>query len=243
MMKVIASATVLFLFSQALASENSVSSFDLKTQVEEYKLRYGLRDTDSKLVDNVGEGYEDLYGVRNFRVVLHGIYYRGGANNKFHRSHPRDNMNPLPNSGLKNLCEQGFSDALYLYAENFETAPATTSCKTIEKEKVKLNYSQNLGFEAGAEHALLKKIHQHIKGERAGPIYAHCWNGWHASGFLAALSLRQFCKLSGRDAETYWIRNTDGNSEGYEKIRSRIRAFKPFPDLAISRRERELICP
>ncbi|MES2855350.1 MAG: hypothetical protein V4692_05785 [Bdellovibrionota bacterium] len=219
------------------------TAFDLNSQVEQYKLRYGLRDTDSKLVDNEGNGNEDLYGVRNFRVVLHGIYYRGGANNKFNRTQPRDNMNPLPKEGLQNLCKQGFSDALYLYPENFETAKTSTSCRNLDDAKSKISYSHSPGLKTGDEPILLKRIYDHIKGVRRGPIYAHCWNGWHASGYVAAISLKQFCGYSDSKAEDYWVRNTDGNQAGYEKIRERIRAFKPISTMRTTKAERELICP
>jgi hypothetical protein len=221
----------------------STGGFDLRSQVEEYKLRYGLRDTDSKLVDNHGDGYEDLYGVRNFRVVLHGVYYRGGANNAFNKNGKRSNTNPLPNEGLKHLCEQGFSDALYLYSDNFDTAKKSTSCKTVEGEPSKLTYSQKTALTASNEHDLLKIVFDHIKGTRTGPLYAHCWNGWHASGFVAAASLRQFCGWTASAADKYWVRNTDGNEAGMQAIRKRIKNFKPYSDLKISADEKALICP
>ena len=50
--------------------------FDLKAQTDFYRQRYGLKNPYDKLVDNLGNGYENLYGIRNLRVVLHGIYYR-----------------------------------------------------------------------------------------------------------------------------------------------------------------------
>jgi hypothetical protein len=39
---------------------------------------------------------------------------------------------------------------------------------------------------------LLETIFAAIKDSEMGPIYMHCWNGWHASGYISALSLRQF---------------------------------------------------
>jgi hypothetical protein len=219
------------------------AAFDLRSQVEEYKLRYGLRDPYTKLIDNQGEGYEDIYGVRNFRVVLHGVYYRGGANNSYNRNAKRSNMNPLPAEGLSNLCKQGFTDALYLYPDNYQSAQKTTNCRTRDGADSKLNYSQVTGLTKANEHELLKRIYDHIKGVRPGPIYAHCWNGWHSSGFVAAASLRQFCKWTSADAEKYWVKNTDGNEGGMQAVRNRVKAFKPFADLQITDQERALICP
>ena len=88
-----------------------------------YRARYRLADATQKLVDNKGNGYENLYGVRNFRAVLGGIYYRGGANNAYHRTNKRGNENPLPSDGLQNLTEsllaaRVLSPGVYLVMHN-----------------------------------------------------------------------------------------------------------------------------
>src|SRR4051812_16425061 len=71
-----------------------------------FQQKYNLPNSSAKLVDNYGNGYEDLYGTRNVRAVLSGILYRGGANNYYHKVEPRDNHNPLPDDGLENLCKE-----------------------------------------------------------------------------------------------------------------------------------------
>lgn len=218
-------------------------TFDLKQQVDLYKQRYNAKDVFSKITDNRGEGFEDLYGTRNLRVVLHGIYYRGGANNLYNREGKRDNMNPLPTTGIKNLCEEGFSEAIYLYPTNFSSAPKSTSCVNINREINQASYKQISGLVEGNEKTLLTRIHEHIKGVHKGPLYAHCWNGWHASGYVAAMALQQYCAWSPTRALEYWIKNTDGNSKGYESIQRRIKNFKPFADLKITAEEQALICP
>jgi hypothetical protein len=96
-----------------------ISNPAFATQGSEYRTRYRLSDARQKLVDNQGNGFSLLYGTRNFRSVLNGVYYRGGANNYYHKTNKRDNMNPLPTDGLQNLCEEGFSTALYLYSANY----------------------------------------------------------------------------------------------------------------------------
>ncbi|RYZ77760.1 MAG: hypothetical protein EOP05_00595 [Proteobacteria bacterium] len=219
-------------------------SFDLKSQVETYKLRYGLRDPNSKLVNNTGDGYGALYGVRNFRVVLHGVYYRGGANNVYNKNLKRKNTNPLQGGALTNLCEEGFKEAVYLYTTNYSSAPKEISCKiTKTGEPNRLTYHQLSALGANNEEAHLKKIYSHIKGIVPGPIYDHCWNGWHASGYVAAITLRQFCGYSASEADAYWVRNTDGHESGMNSIRKKIRSFKPLPNLSISKTEQNLICP
>lgn len=213
---------------------------------EFYKTRYGLGDIYAKLVDNRGNGFEPLYGVRNMRVVLNGILYRGGANNVFNVHQKRPNDNPLPNEGLDHLCEEGFSTSVYLYEKNYETAPKLTRCTSVFKVSNELDYRQlsPLSSEVDAR-AVLKIIYDRLMSNSdQSPIYLHCWNGWHASGFISALSLRQFCGLNESQAVSYWDRNTDGyNTEPkYESIRRKIRNFKPFQEFQISAELKRKIC-
>ncbi|MFN3454216.1 MAG: hypothetical protein ACK41T_04595 [Pseudobdellovibrio sp.] len=62
----------------------------------------------------------------------------------------------------------------------------------------------------------------------------HCWNGWHASELVSALSLRQFCGMSALDALAYWNANADGNTQGYDGIKKRILNFKPLTQFQIT---------
>lgn len=100
--------------SQANTSEDEFevlaetpSHFDLKEEVIKYKERFKVTDTHSKITDNRGLGFRPLYGTRNVRVVLHGVMYRGGANNRYFYKR-RANMNPLPTEGLKNFAKMIF---------------------------------------------------------------------------------------------------------------------------------------
>jgi hypothetical protein len=197
-------------------------------------------------VDNRGNGREELYGTRNLRAVLRGVYYRGGANNFYHRTNKRPNMNPLPNDGLNNLCREGFGRAIYLYDTNFTTAPQRTNCRNLANDSQQLDYEQ-VTVLAGEENErkVLGLIHEHIRDSRRGPLYVHCWNGWHASGYAAAMALRQFCDFTASQAVAYWNRNTDGVNQGanYDRIREKIRAFRPYPELSLSAAEKANICP
>lgn len=216
---------------------------DLKNRANLFFTKYELTNTDMKLVDNRGNGYEELYGTRNFRVVLTGVLYRGGANNVYHQESPRENQNPLQTDGLTNLCEENFSEAIYLYSQNFSIAPRQTHCVTTAKANA-LEYKQISGLSGDKVHSILAMIYDNIHNPEAGPIYAHCWNGWHASGYVAAISLRQFCDWSGQEAIDYWNRNTDGNnSSDYDSIRRRIQNFKKIPEYVIDPETREIICP
>lgn len=211
-----------------------------QTLLEEFatwKKHYKTSNPLAKLTDNRGAGYEDLYGTRNFRVVLHGVYYRGGGNNKYLKPTPRENENPLPAIGLKNLCEEGFGQSIYYYSKNFDSNQAITNCNGNE-----LRYRQISGFVDSNEKKLMETIFNRIKGKISGPIYGHCWNGWHASGFIAAKALRQFCDWTADQAINYWVKGTDGDSD-YPTIKTRIANFKTHSEFKITMAEKEAICP
>lgn len=211
-------------------------------QIQKYDLRYQLKNTNEKLVDNLGDNYESLYGVRNFRVVLRGLVYRGGANNAYNKYGKRDNMNPLPDIGIRNLCTEGFSKSVYLYSTNFETAPKFYNCQNYESAQARFDYQQLTAKDENNTEAFLKMVYDLIQSESGGPIYLHCWNGWHASGLVSALILRQFCDYSPSDAVNYWIQNTDGNSSGYDDIKARIKSFTPLQKFKISKEIQSQIC-
>jgi hypothetical protein len=207
---------------------------------------YNLTDTSQKLVDNRGRGFEPLYGTRNFRVVLHSVVFRGGANNTLHRTNPRDNRNPLPVDGLKNLCSEGFGTAVYLYARNYSSAPSQVACRRNGSGSGSLAYRQLSPTSRAEMRKILETVHAAIlKPADVGPIYLHCWNGWHASGLAAALTLRQFCGVDADTAVRYWDRNTDGyNRElGHEGFRQQIREFVPYRDLTIPAERQREVCP
>ena len=228
------------LLSMFLFTLNS-NSFPVE-QIHEYDLRYQLKSTNEKLVDNLGNNYEALYGVRNFRAVLRGLVYRGGANNSYNKYKKRANMNPLPEMGLENLCKEGFHDAIYLYPTNYNSAPKSVKCKTYKGEKSEINYSQITAFDEPNTEKFLKFAYDMINDQKSGPLYIHCWNGWHASGVISALMLRQFCGLSATEALNYWIENTDEHNVGYDDLKARIKNFKPLEKYKISKESQKQIC-
>jgi protein tyrosine/serine phosphatase len=91
-----------------------------------------------------------------------------------------------------------------------------------------------LASEANVD-AILNKIHETIQDYQHGPIYLHCWNGWHASGYISALALKQFCGTTDEAAVQYWDKNTDGQNK--------IRAFIPRQKFNISSDIQKNICP
>lgn len=234
--------TKIILVSLLLTSTVFAGTAELAEQAKKYEQRYQLNSLNEKLVDNRGDGYENLYGVRNFRKVLKGVLYRGGANNSYNKYGKRSNTNPLPDLGLKNLCSEGFGVSVYLYETNFSTAPKQVNCSTVESKTNTLRYYQLTAADIENTTVYLEMIYKAIKGQAASPIYMHCWNGWHASGLVSALALRQFCEMSGNEALSYWMQNTDGNTAGYDSIKKRIVDFQPLPQFKISPEEQAQIC-
>lgn len=226
---------IILLLLLALPSPASPHRFNLAEEVQKYNSKYHLKDLSTKLTDNEGHGSMNLYGTRNFRVVLPGVMYRGGANNKY-LTPRRGNMNPLPQVALDNLCQEEFSQVVYLYPDNFSIAPAKTACK-----QGLTRYKQLSPAKENKE--ILGLVFARIKGQLSGPVYTHCWNGWHASGLISGMALKQFCKWNGAEALQYWYKNVDGHSKGYRQLRQDLKEFKPYKEFAITDEERNLICP
>ncbi len=216
----------------------SAQFLSLTEQSRYYADRYKMLCADDKITDNFGNGFEALYGTRNMRPILHGVAYRGGANNFYHENNKRDNHNPLPQDGLTNLCLEGFTDAVYLYSTNFKDAP-----KSIDTAKKHLEYLQISGNSRKEIKDIMGMVYKVIMREIKGPLYFHCWNGWHQSGYVSASILKQFCSYSDDEAYAYWLRNTDGVNKGYESVKSKVKSFKPFDEYKIPKEIQEEICP
>lgn len=176
------------------------------------------------LIENADVTNEKVDGLRDFRVVIPGILYRGGNSGGGHQ--------PLRANGLQSLCDRGFSQAVYMYPDNFEYAPKpscdleyTTFGGGIKDRKLVYNY--------------LKKVKAVIDGTKQGPLYIHCWNGWHASGEMAAYALMQFCGMNGQQAQAYWNANVN---VGKGTV-TRMQRFQTFNDLNISAEQQAQICP
>lgn len=213
-------------------------------EINFYKDRYKVEDVLTKIVDNHGNGFNSLYGVRNMRVVLHGVFYRGGANNLYHRESPRDNMNPLQDSALVNLCKEGFVNANYLYSTNYSSAGKLATCRKLDGRENRLVYTDRTQSDSSYPIYDLRKIEENIRNYN-GPFYYHCWNGWHASGYVAAIVLKQFCDFTDDMALEYWVRGTDSpsNAVGYNEKKEMIKKYKKRDDIIISKEIAVQICP
>ena len=230
---------LILLLSSTFSFSQSIDS-SIVNKVNFYKNKFQVKCVDEKITDNKGNGYEELYGTRNFRVILHGIAYRGGGNNYYHRSNKRDNKNPLPLDGLENLLNNGFSKSIYLYTENFESAP---SFLTNKDKNDTLHYYQIGGDNRSELDSIIMFTHNSIINSDVGPIYLHCWNGWHQSGFVSAVLLKQFCGFSTTKSLHYWEDCADNWTRGYDRIKDAIRNFIPIEKYKISKKLKDEICP
>ena len=224
------------LFSQDL--DEITSDSVIISNANKYKLKYKANCVDEKITDNRGNGYDSLYGTRNFRPILHGVAYRGGGNNYYHRANKRSNKNPLPLDGLNSLLKNGFSKSVYLYRDNFESAP-----KFVINNDDTLNYYQISGNTPSELDSILMFTYNSIVDNDTGPIYLHCWNGWHQSGYVSAVLLKQFCGYNNKKSLHYWEDCADNWTRGYDRIRDAIRNFKPIDKYKISEEISDAICP
>ena len=101
-----------FTFSQTTASIQNISNSLIISNANNYKLKYNVNCVQDKITDNKGNGFEGLYGTRNLRVVLHGVAYRGGGNNYYHRTNKRNNKH-FNYSGCQEI-KKGIKRFLYL---------------------------------------------------------------------------------------------------------------------------------
>lgn len=181
--------------------------------------------TSTDLIRNANQMNQSIKDLKNFKVVLPGVLYRGGNSS--------GGAVALTTKGLSVLCEKGFSQAVYMYPDAFAQA-GSKSC-AIEYT----TFGRAIRDRSKIE-GFLKRVHDIIVNKK-GPLYVHCWNGWHASGEMAALALMQFCEWNGAKAADYWQANV--GDKAYPSIQKRIQSFQPFNTLQISSEQRAEVCP
>jgi hypothetical protein len=150
--------------------------------------------------------------IKNQQTILDGVLTRAGVSGQ----------TQLSDDQLVSLCESGYSQAFYLYsgatAREIACSKGTISYRSISW----LNTTP-----------ILEAIDAGLRG--GGKVFVHCNNGAHASGFVAAIALRQFCGYSAEQALNYWYKtNTYGNPPGLGTIKAKLRAFTPVSSLSTS---------
>lgn len=148
--------------------------------------------------------------IKNEQSILGGSLIRAGVKNQA----------PLTREQLVSLCERGFSKAYFLYKNEPEI---TVNCSGNRSITYK---SQNWLQPA----PILDAINRDLTS-RSGHVFVHCNNGAHASGFVAAVALRQFCGVSGAEAFQYWRAKTGSYGDSPPargRIERDLRNFSPI---------------
>jgi hypothetical protein len=166
-----------------------------------------------------------FHGIRDYREVMPGVLYRGGANN---------GHGPLNRGQLNALCDEGVGTAIYLYNTQFP-GPSTTGCS-----KGSLDYIYR-GWEGRGRAAVHQQIYHAIKN-KSKPVFVHCWNGIHATGAVAATALMQFCGIPDKTAVEYWKVGITPKLQ-YPRVIQDISNFHPDPALRLTPEEEAQFCP
>ena len=184
-----------------------------------------LATTDVFAQQKIMQTGTQYHGIRDYREVMPGALYRGGANN---------GRAPLNQNQLNALCDEGFGTAIYLYNTKF-TGPSTIHCS-----KGSLEYIYR-GWEGGGRAAAHQQIFNTIKN-KSKPVFIHCWNGIHATGAVAATALMQFCNVPPQKAVEYWKVGIASKLQ-YPKVIQSIMNFHPNPNLQLTTEEQSEYCP
>lgn len=175
-------------------------------------------DQYQKITDSRGRGPGQVSDIVNLREVIPGVLYRSGKSigNKY---------GPLSDASLVKLCKEGYSTAFYDYKRGSDhNVPCGTN-------QVSLKIRPSLAGDKNV-YDQLATIYSTIK-HGLGPVITSCDAGHHASGYISATALIQFCGYTNQEALAYWIKNTDGDSN-YPKVKAKVLAFRPYSDLQIS---------
>ena len=183
--------------------------------------------------DKVPANYLDVniqHGIartRNVLTVIPGVLYRGGGEHGQH---------PLTSDALMDLCVKGFSLAVYAYETEYRD-PGVIRCTTKDGHANSLRYIAGSANTDGFKETFLREVQTVISNPALGPVFEHCWNGDHASGELAAVALRQFCKMDVPTVNAYWLRHGAG-----APLIKRIGKFSPIGGLSIPDNEMDVLC-
>jgi hypothetical protein len=144
--------------------------------------------------------------VTQHSTVISGKFGRAGSTNR----------QPLSDSALRGLCEQGYTLAMFLYPGARDHVVTCGGGKQI-RYMSKTGYSSPSGILAAAKAEM----------DRGGKVLVHCWYGVHAAKFVAASALHRFCGFSGDQAANYFVRGIPPGSLSQSRINelaSKLRA-------------------
>ena len=181
----------------------------------------------AKAQANIYSTGSTVAGIRDFREVLRGTLYRGGANN---------GQAPLNSAQLRAMCERNMGVSVYLYNKGFSD-PGPISCG-----QGQMVYATKMWSRDAAVAEVLQAIYNSIiTGGK--PVFIHCWYGIHATGMVAAMALMQFCDVNAETAVNYWKVGIAPALQ-YPHVIEKIRSFRPIQNLRITdQATKNRICP
>lgn len=181
--------------------------------------------TSSTFASDIWERGSTVGGILDFREVMPGLLYRGGAGS---------DRQPLDRAQLGFLCEKGVGHAFYVYPQGFRGA-SETSCGSNT-----ILYQQK-SWDRPNMVDIHRAIYDSVKSDQR-PVFVHCWYGIHATGLVAATALMQFCGVSAAKAVEYWKVGIVPKLQ-YPHVIEKIRNFRPNPALQLTESEQSQFCP
>lgn len=175
-------------------------------------------DQYQKITDSRGRGPSEVSGIVNLREVIPGVLYRSGKSitNKY---------GPLSDESLVKLCKEGYSTAFYDYKRGSDhNVPCGTNQISV-RIRPSLVSNKNVFEQLSTVYTAITK--------NTGPVLTGCDQGVHASGFVSALSLIQFCGWTNKQALDYWALIAKGQ-DNHPKIKKAIMDFRPYDSLNVS---------
>ena len=124
------------------------------------------------------------HAVKNLNTVISGKLYISGSSG---------NRGPLSEGDLVDLCNQGFTYAVYVYAGGVNKTVTCGGGRTLKYQN-STAWKNPSGILSEASRAI----------DNGGKALIHCWNGVHASRFAGAVALNNFCGFSGGEASKWW---------------------------------------
>lgn len=150
--------------------------------------------------------------IKNAQNILGGVLTRAGVSGQ----------TQLSDSQLADLCEKGYSQAFYLYSG---ASPRSVSCS-----KGRISYRSVSWLNPAP---IMQAVSAGLQG--GGRVFVHCNNGAHASGYVGAVALRQFCRYTSDEAMAYWHKtNTYGIPPGIGRIKKEVSSYSIQSGMAAS---------
>jgi hypothetical protein len=168
-------------------------------------------------------------GLRDFREVLNGVLYRGGAAN---------GQKPLTDTQLQAICNQNIRAAYYLYGSS------SGERKQVFCENNSMSYQDRFWEKKSDVKYIHDSILDSIRNQQK-PVLVHCWHGVHVTGYLSTTALMQFCEMPINKAIEYSKVGVGDMKTWHQRIKPALLKFQRNTDsnYQLSEGEKNRVCP